>query len=200
MLACDVLPLLPEHLGDNSQRVREVGLGRNDRLQRTLTESAVTKLAPARATHAPNFTHRIRREVVVVHEALGLFRRKRVQLLPGAHRPERHDAEDLRFTALEQARAMRARQDADVAGDRPQLVECPSIRALAFFENTPAHRLLDHGLQGFRELTALNCSPNLEASSSFSAPWPWVRSSLTDSSTSSRRSLRKSATAARPPR
>ena len=58
----------------------------------------------------------------------------------------------LRLAALEQARAVGARQDADVAGDLPQLVDGAAVGALALLEDAVAHRLLDHGFERLAEL------------------------------------------------
>ena len=55
--------------------------------------------------------------------------------------------EDLRLAALEEAGAVRTRQDADVAGDRPQLVDVTAVGALALAEDAAAHRLLDDGVE-----------------------------------------------------
>ena len=65
---------LPSDFGDHTDRVGELVLGRQHGLEGALTEGAVAELATAGAAHAPHFTDRVGREVVVVHEALLVFR------------------------------------------------------------------------------------------------------------------------------
>src|SRR5712692_3411782 len=80
-----------ERLADDADRVRELVLRRKDRQQRALDERAVTDLTTTGATHHAHFTDRIRREVVVMHEALGVDRRERVDDLLVTGRPECRD-------------------------------------------------------------------------------------------------------------
>ena len=104
-----------------ADRVREVGRLRDHRLERPLGERAVADVAAARAGHAARLADRVRREVVVVDVAAVLLEREVVDPLPllgGAEGEQRHD---LRLAAGEERRAVRARADRHLAGDRPDL-------------------------------------------------------------------------------
>ena len=70
-----------ERLGDLPDRVRELLARRQHRDQRPLGERAVADLAPLRRADPAGLTGRVRREVVVVHVALGFSGRQRVQRL-----------------------------------------------------------------------------------------------------------------------
>ena len=102
---------------------------RDHGLERPLGERAVADVAAARAGHAARLADRERREVVVVDVAAILLEREVVDPLPllgGAEGEERHD---LRLAAGEERRAVRARADADLAGDRADLRLGAAVRA-----------------------------------------------------------------------
>ena len=73
-------------------------------------------LAPLRRTDPTGLTGGVGREVVVVHVALGRLRRQGVELLLHAQHVQRGDAQDLGLAALEQRRAVHARDHADLGG------------------------------------------------------------------------------------
>ena len=90
-------------------------------------------LAALRRTHAAGLTGGVRREVVVVHVALAGLRDERVELLLHAEHVQRGDAQDLGLAALEQRRAVHARD-----GRRPRRRACgcrrgprPSMRTFS---------------------------------------------------------------------
>ena len=64
---------------------------------------------------------------------------------------ERSDAKGLRFTAREQRRAVRARQDADLRSDRADLVGLAAIDARAGADDVAAHNLGFGFLERFLE-------------------------------------------------
>ena len=122
VLAIEVLPLL-----ESTSETRRIVYGNSsssgdDGHERALGERAVADVAPAGAAQRPRLADGERREVVVVHVALRLFRLEGVQLLLVAHRAERGDREDLRLAAREEAGAVRSRQEADLGADRADLV------------------------------------------------------------------------------
>ena len=117
-VAIDEEPLLSVISRDHAQRVRELVLRRQQRVDRPPGELAVADLTPAGRAHAPGLAHRIGREIVVQHEVLAVLAFERVDdllVLPGA---ERRDAQRLRLAAGEQGGAVRARQHAHLGDDR----------------------------------------------------------------------------------
>ena len=80
-----------------------------------------------------------------------------VDVLRFFDRGERRKRERLRLTALENRRAMRARQHADFAGDLPQILIAAAVHAFLFFENAFAKCLLLHVIErlGDGELVGL---------------------------------------------
>src|SRR5205814_1032404 len=117
-----------ERLGNDADRVRELGRGRDDGFERPLRECAVTDVAALRAAQHSRLTHRERREVVVVHVPPLALEREVVDPLTLLRRAERAEAEDLRLTAGEETGAVRARAHRHLAADRPDLLLAPSVR------------------------------------------------------------------------
>src|SRR5215467_7339401 len=85
--------------------------------------------AAARTRHAPDLANRERREVVVEHEALPRLAFERLDLLGVVVGAERAGDERLCFTAGEDRRSVRAREDAGFDPDRPDLVELAAVEA-----------------------------------------------------------------------
>ena len=112
----------------------------------------MTDFSAARATHGSNLPHRKRREVVVVHVALGLVRRKGVELLLHAERAKRRNREDLGLASLEEAASMGPWQETNLDVQRADLLEAPAVSALAFGKDFGAHRFLDCLEQSFAYL------------------------------------------------
>ena len=107
-----------ERLGDLPDRVRELVAARQHRHERPLGQRAVADLAALGRTDPAGLTGRVRREVVVVHVALGAVRAQRVELLLQAEHVQRGDAQDLGLAALEQRRAVHPRHDLDLGRER----------------------------------------------------------------------------------
>ena len=91
-----------EDVGDDADRVREIGFGRHHRRERALGQSAMADLATAGAAHRLDFADRKRREVVVQHEALPHFAVDHFDLLLVVVGAERDGDERLRLTAREE--------------------------------------------------------------------------------------------------
>ena len=108
--------------------------------ERALGERAVADLAPARAAQELRLAGAERREVVVQHELLAVLADQRVDLLLVGRRAERGDHERLRLAAREQRRAVRARQHADLAGDRADVGQAAAVDALAVARRSPRAR------------------------------------------------------------
>jgi hypothetical protein len=90
--------------------------------QAALGQRAVADFAPAGAADRANFTHAVAGEVVMQHEFLAVFFDQAVDhLLIGAG-AEGDGAHRLRFAAGEDGRAMHARQNADFATDRADVL------------------------------------------------------------------------------
>ena len=122
-----------EDLGDDADRVGEVLVVRQQRLERPLGQGAVADLAAAGAAHHLDFAGRERREVVVQHERLGGLAGHvdAVDPLLVVRGAERHGDERLGLAAGEQRRAVGAGQHADLDRDRPDGVEVAAVHPLA---------------------------------------------------------------------
>ena len=130
----------------------------NDRLERTLGQRAVADFATAGAAGAAGFADAERREVVMEKEALrGFAATVGVDVLRFFDRRERDERERLGFAALENRGTMRARQNADFAGDLPQILVAAAIHALLLVEHADAERFLLDVIErlGDRELVGL---------------------------------------------
>ena len=77
-------------------------------LERPLCECAVADVAPLGRAHAARLSHRVGREVVVVHVAPVTLEREVVDALAFLRRAERQQRHDLRLAAGEEARAVGA--------------------------------------------------------------------------------------------
>ncbi len=128
-------------LRDHAQRVGELVVRRQDRMDRAPGELAVTDLAPARPAHAAGFTHREGREVVVQQEGFLIGPLQSVDELLVLAGTQRGNHQRLGFAAGEQRRAMGARQHADFGHDRADRLQIASVDAFAGVEDVPAHDL-----------------------------------------------------------
>ena len=151
MLAWEVEPL-----DSNTSETRRIVYGksafrRNDLGERALAKSTVTDFAAAWRTQRTSFPYAERREIIMVHEALRFLWTDAVQNLNVSQRTQRTDAERLRLATSEQAGAMRARQEVNVAVDGTDLIQTASIRtnllmsdqATDFFLNDVIERFLN---------------------------------------------------------
>ena len=129
-LAIDDEPFDSRMSRDHADRVREVRLVRQHRLQGTLGERPVADLAAAGAAQELHLADTERREVVVQHELLVGVADERVDLLLVRRGAQRGHRQRLGLAAGEQRRAVRARQQADLAGDRPDVVQPAAVDAL----------------------------------------------------------------------
>ena len=116
-LAMDEEPFELGDLGDDADRVGEASALGQHRMHRAPGELAVADLAAAGRAHAAHLAHRVGREVIVQQEGflVGAFERvDPLLVLAGA---ERGHHQRLRLAAGEQRRAVRARDDVDLAID-----------------------------------------------------------------------------------
>src|SRR2546430_11609193 len=100
-------------------------------------------LTPPGRPQRPRLAHAEGREVVVMHEALELLQAEPIKLLLVPDGAQRHDAEGLGLTPGEKRRPVRARQNADFAGDLADLGGLSTIRSHALVEDLAAYPLLD---------------------------------------------------------
>ena len=107
-----------------------------------LGEVAVADVAPAGAAHRLVLAGAVRREVVVVDVALLGLGADRVDPLDVRGRAERGDGQRLRLAAGEQARAVGARQEADLDRDRSDVGQAAAVDADALVDDDPADGLL----------------------------------------------------------
>ena len=147
-VAIDEEPFELGDLRDHAQRVGELVVRRQDRMNGAPGELAVADLAAARPAHAAGLADREGREVVVQQEGLLVGPLQRVDPLLVLAGAERGDDQRLRLAASEQRRAVRARQHADLGHDLPHGLDVAAVDALAGVEDVPAHdlgfELLEH--------------------------------------------------------
>ena len=123
----------------NSSRVGSTGT------ERPLGESAVADLTSLRGADPAGLTRGIRRKVVVVHVALGLFRCQGVELLLHAEHVQGAHADDLGLSALEQRRAVGPGNRADLRGQRANLGQPAPVDAHLVPQDTLAHHCFGEG-------------------------------------------------------
>ena len=132
-----------EDVRDDADRVGEGLLGGQHLPQRPLGEDAVADLAAAGAAEELHLPDREGREVVVEHEALAVLGLLHgvddLRVLGGA---QGGGHQGLGLAAGEERRAVGARQDAHLGGDRPHLVEPPAVEAMAVPEDLALEQLL----------------------------------------------------------
>src|SRR5947208_15209901 len=104
-------------------------------------------LTTTRSAQRPGLAHRVRREVVMVHEALELLRCEAVQILLVGHRTEGRDRERLGLAAGEKARSMRATKHTDLDGDWVHVLQAAAVDADALLDAALAHTLLNRLIQ-----------------------------------------------------
>ena len=100
-------------------------------------------LAAARAADRPDLADRERREVVVEHELLAVLVHEPVDPLLVAAGAQDGGDQRLRLAALEEGRAVRPRQEADLALDRPQVLRAAAVGPLAVEDQLADDPLLD---------------------------------------------------------
>ena len=118
-----------EDLAHDTDRVGEVDLAREDRQQGALGEGAVADVAALGAAHEAGLADRVRREVVVVDVALLVLDAEAVDALELTGPAQGEQAHGLRLAAREERAAVRARDDAHLARDRPDLVGGAAVGA-----------------------------------------------------------------------
>ena len=116
-------------LRHDAHRVREFLRRRQHREQRALGEAAMADLAALRRADAAGLAGRVRRHVVVEHEAVRVLAHQRVDPLLVAGRAERRYDDRLRLAAREQRRAVRARQHAGADRDRTHRARVAAVDA-----------------------------------------------------------------------
>src|SRR5438093_621359 len=132
-----------ERFAHDADRVRELLLRWKDGRDRSLRERAVADLAPARAAHHAHLADRIRGEVVVVHVALGVDGRERVDDLLVAGRTERGDGQHLCLSTREEPGAMRAWQDAHFDRQGADGLRVAAVRSEVLLGDRAAEFLLE---------------------------------------------------------
>ena len=101
----------------------------------------------AGGTNPPGLTHRVGREVVVVHELLGIVGGQGVQVLLHAQGAQGGRGQHLGLAPGEETRAVGAGQDAHLAGDGADLRQAAAVGAHLQVQNAAAHLALDHVLE-----------------------------------------------------
>ena len=145
-----------EDVRHDTDRVRELLGARHHRDERALGQGAVADVTALRAAHEAGLAHRERREVVVVPVELLRLEPEGVEAHLLLQRAERGDGERLRLAAGEEGRAVRARRDADLDRDRPDLALGATVRtALLLGDALADDRLLDAVERELRALAEL---------------------------------------------
>ncbi|CAB4561856.1 unannotated protein [freshwater metagenome] len=109
-------------------------------------------LAALRRADAAGLTVGPRRHVVVEQEVLVGLRAQRVEQLVHARHGHGDDVHHLGLAALEQARAVRRRQDADLARQRTQVARAATVDAHALLDDPLADRLLGEAAHRLADL------------------------------------------------
>jgi hypothetical protein len=137
-----------QRLGHLPDRVGELLAVGQHRQQRPLGQRAVADLAALGRADAAGLTGGVRREVVVVHVALAVDRRQRVQLLLHAEHVQRGDAQDLGLAALEQRRAVHPREDLDRGRERADVGQAAAVDPHLVAQDALADDLLGQRPEG----------------------------------------------------
>ena len=140
-VAIDEEPFELGDLGDDAERIGELEMRRQYRMDGAPRELAVADLAPAGGADAPGLADRERREIVVQQKRLLVGALQRIDELLVLAGAERRHHQGLRLAAREQRRTVRARQHADLAHDRPDGLHVAAVDARAGVEDVPAHDL-----------------------------------------------------------
>ena len=128
-------------LGDDAERIGELEMRRQHRMDGAPRELAVADLAPAGGADAAGLADRERREIVVQQKRLLVGALQRIDELLVLTGAERRHHQSLRLAAREQRRTVRARQHADLAHDRPDRLHVAAVDARAGVEDVPAYDL-----------------------------------------------------------
>lgn len=121
-------------LGDQTDCIGEFLDRGQNRHERTLSERSVSYFTASRAARCLSFTGGVARHIVVVHIALRLFLVDSVEQLCVGDRSEGCDRHDLSLTAREDSRAVSSRQEADLCGERTDLIHAAAVDALVILE------------------------------------------------------------------
>ena len=116
-------------LAVDADRIGEVLLRRQQRLETTLGQGTVTNLTATGSEHALGLTNGERRERVVQQEALARLRHQAIDDLLVIDTAERDNTERLRLTASEQHRTVHAWQHANFDRDRADRLRIAAIGA-----------------------------------------------------------------------
>ena len=128
-------PVRLQDVRNQAQGVGELLLGREDRLQGALREGAMADLAAAWRAQRSGLTDAEGGEVIMQHEVPVVFALQGVDLLLIIAGAQRDDRERLCFPSREQRRAVRARQDAHFARDRPDVRGPAPVGSLAVLQD-----------------------------------------------------------------
>ncbi len=120
-----------ENVADDADGVGELIDAGQHGDQAALGQRTVADFATARAADRANFTHAVAGEVVVQHELLAVLLDQAVDHLLVAAGAEGDGAHRLGFAAGEDGRAVHAGQNADLAGDRADVLKSAAIGANA---------------------------------------------------------------------
>ena len=116
-----------QDFADHANRVRKILFRRHRGQNCPLRQCAVPDFPPARGADAPRFPDAVGREIVVVHELLGVVRADGVQCLLHCQRCESGDGKHLGLASRKQAAAVGARQFADATGYGADFVQLSSV-------------------------------------------------------------------------
>ena len=136
-----------ENLGDHANGVGELVLGGQHGQNRSLGEGAVTDFTTLGCAHAARLAGAVRREVVLVHVALGLGGIDGVKTLRLVEKAQGAHGQSLGLTTLEQAGAVDAGQISrdDIAADgSPRRA---AVGTLARLDDHVAHGRFSRALQ-----------------------------------------------------
>ena len=141
-----------EYLGNHPNGVGELGFGGQRGQDCPLCQGPVADFPAAGGTHPSGLAHRVRREVVVVHELLGIVGRQGVQGLLHVQGAQGSCRQHLGLAPGEETRAVGSRQYAYLAGDGADFRQAAAVGPYAQVQDAAAYLALDHVLEPFGHL------------------------------------------------
>ena len=142
-------------LGDLADGVGELFTARQHRHESLLGEGTMADFAALRGADAAGLTSGVRRHLVVVHVALGLRTRQRVDLLLHLEHVQGGDAQNLGLATLEQGGTVHARHNVHLGGQGADVAQATAVDAVVLGQDAATHDLALQFLEGVAQFLVL---------------------------------------------